>query len=77
MKATLVLSDPDRLEATITLKASIGDFKHIRAKLKDAGGEWHYPTSALVEALEVVIRTSTEVFDHEVTRDQHGKAIDQ
>ncbi len=65
MKLLYQLKCPDEVEASITISATVKEFKQLREILDKNPTAQHYPHGSLRSAISDVIRASTEHFAQE------------
>jgi hypothetical protein len=65
MKATYKLTDPDSVEATLTVTMTLGNWKKIRQQLYHAKAALAYPNFKVREAIDDMIGKAENVFETE------------
>lgn len=63
MNASFKLHNPDDLEAEITLRATVRQFRNLEAILRDNPTPFMFPHGTLITSIAVVISAAAKHFD--------------
>ncbi len=62
MNTEFQIKDPNQLEAVLTIRATVGEFRQMRVQAKTATGSWTWPIAGLIESLDQILEKSDERF---------------
>lgn len=65
MKATYKLTDPDSVEATMTITMTLGNWKKLRDKLAAQPNAMSYPNFKLRDVIDDLVKKAQERFETE------------